>query len=570
MAPAWEEPTHAGVGRSVAEGRAPSGPVPGSVAGGAEEVRERARQVERERAGALVRAARSEGRGLEADEAARKAEAERALAQVVGLAREVNEVGATLAFSFWVEQGALTPLGYREEGGGGRTGRTVEAETLGRLLRPVFAEYMVRRTGEVVVTLRREESRWAVDYDARHQGSRPPEAKTLPLRRRGTTADSLRAFHEGARTGLSAVQVSAGGSARVELAVRMEDGQLTGWNLVGAWRTREGTGGAPRPLSPEVVGHAVQVLLPFTEGMGPRTVHLVLRAEHRPGEVEARGRAEAVRVERSSSELALTPEQSWYRSMHEAILLRWREGVYEGSAWLARKGVEETALWVVGGIIAKGAGFFAIRGLEWLPKALGRDPEAAAGWLRVALKRLSGQEKAAFEQLWRKVALEGEQALTRGEREALRGLFVRLERVIQQPLDDDLKRELRREARDYYATLYPQFAKALDALSKDLPIHHRRPLQYAHLFPDENINAAQNLAMLRNDVHKHINFLWERFRKARPNPTADEVRRAAEIIDRHFEPWYHRVDDPPGLLKSAQEARGVALHELQGRFPGLD
>jgi len=560
MAPVWGDPTEAwsgGGGEDHAVYRE-------------EEVRTRALRVEKERAGALVRAARREGRGTEADEAARKAETARALAQVVGLARGVDEIGATLTFTFWVEEGALTPLGYREESGGGQPGRAVEATVLERVLRPILTEYMSRRTGEVVLTLRREEARWAVDYDATHQGARPSEAKTLPLRSRGTTADSLLAFHEAARKGLNAVQVPAGGAERVELAVRLEDGRLVGWELVEARRTREGPGGTPWPLSSDVVGHTVQVLLPFTEGIGPRTVHLVLRAEHRLGETEARGRVESVRVERPPSAFALTPERNWYHAMHEAILLRWREDVYEGSAWLAQKGVDELALWCVGGIIAKGLGFFGTKGLEWVPRALGRGPEAAAGWLRSALKRLPTKEKKAFEQLWGKVALEGEQSLTRSERQTLRGLFVRIEQVIQQPLDEDSKKALREEARKYYKKLYPQFVKVLDKSTSQLPIHHRRQLEHAHLFPDEDINAGENLAMLQKSVHLKINHLWGRFRSARPNPTADEVRRAAEIIDRHFEPWYHRVDDPPGLLKTAEEARESALRELRGRFPGLD
>jgi hypothetical protein len=293
---------------------------------------------------------------------------------------------------------------------------------------------------------------------------------------------------------------------------------------------------------------------------------VVLNAAHRLGEKEAWGRVESALVERPPS----APELSWYRAMHEAILLRWREDVHEGSAWLAQKGVEEMALWFAGGVAAKGAGFFATKGLQWVPRALGREPELAAGWLRTSLKRLSGEEQAAFEQLWRKVALEGEQALSQSERETLRSLFVRLEQVLQQPLDNQLKRTLREQAREYYAKLYPQFAEALDKRGGALPIHHRRQLEHAHLFPDEDINAGENLAMLQAYVHKEINFLWGKFRKARPNPTADEVRRAAEIIDGHFEPWYHRIDDPPGLLKTAEESREAALRELRIRFPGLD
>ncbi|WP_309896074.1 hypothetical protein [Archangium sp.] len=542
-------------------------PVRSRVDDGQEQARERARRVEGERAEALVRAAREEGRE---PEEARKAETERALAWMVGVASGVREVGTRLVFTFWVHEGALTPLDYQEEGGGGSTGRGVEAHVLERELRPFFREPLGRSTGEVVLRLRREEGRWAVAYDATRQGTRPAEARTLAVGTRGTPSGTFLSVHEAMRKGLRAVQVWEGGAARVEMTVELEDGRLTGWELVEARHTREGTGGGPRALSSEVAGNAVQVVLPFTEGLGPRTVRLVLRVEHRAGEAEARGRVEEAWVERPSLEWALTPERSWYHAMHEATLLRWREGVYEGSAWLAQKGVEEAALWFVGGMVGKGLGSFMTKGLEGLPKALGREPEVAAGWLRSALKRISSEDRKTFERLWRKAALEGEQAMAQGERETLRRLFVRLEQVVQEPLAADPKKLLRDEAREYYKELYPQFVRALDALTEELPIHHRRPLQYAHLFPADDINAAENLAMLQKYVHQEINFLWVRFRKARPHPTADEVRRAAEIIDGYFEPWYHRVDDPPGLSKTAGEARQAALRGLRSHFPGLE
>ncbi|MCY1075162.1 hypothetical protein [Archangium lansingense] len=527
-----------------------------------EEVRERVRRVEEARAEALVLAAQREGRE---PEEAREAEADRALARVVGLCSGVEEVGAVLAFTFWVEGGALTLVGYQEERGGGRVGRPVDAEGLARVLRLVLTEYAGRHTGEVVVRLRREEARWAVDYDASRPSARPPEARRLPVRTPGTPAGAVLTLQEAARRLSRAVQVPAGGAARVELEVRLEDGRLAGGELREVRRTREGPGGSPLALSPEVAGHLVQVLLPFTEGLGPRTVLVVLRAEHLLGEARARGWVESARVERPP----VQPGQSWYLSMHEATLLRWREGVVEGSAWLAQRGVEEMALWFALGIIARSLGFFATEGLEWVTRALGREPEVVAGWLRTSLKRLTKEERTTFTQLWQKVALEGEQALSRSERKTLRGLFVRLEQAIQEPLNIDLKNTLREEARVYYAELYPQFARALKDLGSKFPVHHRRPLQYAHLFPDENINAAENLTMLQEYVHKEINFLWARFRKARPTPTADEVRRAAEIIDRQFEPWYHRIDDPSGVLKTAEQAKDAALRELQSRFPGL-
>jgi hypothetical protein len=135
--------------------------------------------VEEEKARALVLSAQRAGRE---SEAARKAETDRALARVVGLASGVEEVGARLAFTFWVEGDALTPVDYRREGGSGRAGRRVKAEELERVLRLVFSDYIGQRTGEVVLTLRREEAHWAVDYGAARRSSRPAEARTLPVR----------------------------------------------------------------------------------------------------------------------------------------------------------------------------------------------------------------------------------------------------------------------------------------------------------------------------------------------------------------------------------------------------
>ena len=51
-----------------------------------------------------------------------------------------------------------------------------------------------------------------------------------------------------------------------------------------------------------------------------------------------------------------------------------------------------------------------------------------------------------------------------------------------------------------------------------LPIHHRRPLQYAHLFPDENINAGENLAMLQKYVHQGNQLLVGKVSKGPAQP----------------------------------------------------
>jgi hypothetical protein len=527
----------------------------------------RAQAVEEARVQALVRAARQEGGGSEeAEAAAREAEAGRARAAVLGMALGVEEPGARLTFTWWAHEGALTPLGYREERGTGSTGRPVDGEGLDRMLRLVFSEYVGQRTGEVVLTLTREETRWAVDYDAPHASARPPEAKTLPVQARGTPAHTFLAFHEAAKDCLRTVQVPHGGAVQMDMRVHLEDGRLARWELLRSWRTREGSGGPSRPLSHTLVGAVTRVLLPFTEGLGPRSVHVVLQAEHRQAEAEARGQVALARVERPLP----APELSWYRAMHEATLLRWREDVHEGTAWLARRGVEELALWYAGGIAAQGASFFALKGLTVVTRALGRTPEAAAGWLRTTLSRLSGEQRKSFEQLWRKVQLEGEQSLTHGERKALRGLMEDIEALARKPLAPGEKDILRGKAREYYKKLHPELASLMDKNSQAYPVHHRRPLEHAHLFSDEDINAAANLVMMRDVVHKRINTVWTRLRKNRVALTAQEVEQVVDIIDKHFEArWYNRASFPESDLPLIDKALEATVAELRQRFPGI-
>jgi hypothetical protein len=530
-------------------------------------VESRAREVEAARVQALVLAARRDARGAEDEEAAaRESERERARAGMLDLTSGVEELGTTLSFTWWAQQGALTLLDYREERGGGRAGPPVGREELARVLRLVLAEYASRPTGEVVLTLRREETRWAVDYRASPAASPPAEVKTLPVRGPGNPAHTFLALHEAAKRWLRTVQVPTGGAVEAEMQVHLEDGRLTGWELRESRRTLEGRGGAPRSLSPEASGAVTRVLLPFTEGLGPRTVRLTLRAEHRVEEVEARGRVVLARVERPPP----APELSWYRALHESILLRWRESVHEGSAWLAQKGVEELALWYAGGIIAHGTGFFAIQGLSVVTRALKREPAAAAGWLRTTLVRLRSEDRRAFEQLWRKVQLEGEQALTRGERETLRGLMESIEQLVRTPLATHQKDFLRGEARKYYKQLHPEFAALMDSNPRVYPVHHRHPLEFAHCFPAEDINAAENLILVQVPVHSRINAIWTKFRGQAGNATAGDIDQVARIIDKHFEArWYNRTDLPESEIPLLDDAREAALKELRQLFPGM-
>lgn len=295
-------------------------------------------------------------------------------------------------------------------------------------------------------------------------------------------------------------------------------------------------------------------------------MHLVLLAEHRPEEALARAQVESALVERPP----LPPEPSWYLSLHESILLRWRADVHESSAWLAQRGVEELALWFAGGILAHGASFFATQGLEVLARALGRNPEASAGWLRSALVRLSSEDKRDFARLWSKVQLEGEAALSSSERASLRSLMERLEQLVRMPLTGDHKDTLRQAARNYYKELHPERVALMNADPTNLPIHHRHPLELAHLFPEEDVNAAANLILLRTPVHTRINAVWAKLRKRSTALTAQEAERVAALIDKHFGTrWYNRTELPEDELPLLDEALEATLAELRQLFPDV-
>ncbi len=502
-------------------------------------------------------------------EAGAVAEATLALAQVWSVASGVREVGGRLSFTFWSERGALTLTGYRATGRSGPPAQPVDDEAFQEEVAKVLTRFAQRHTGLVRLTLERQQAGWTVTYDTAAR-TRPPEVKTLPVRRAGLSAEAVETVTRGVGQVLRAVEVPAGGEAQVEFECSLEDGRPEQWRLRLFEVTREGTGGASRALAPALRGEAVAVLLPFTQGLGERTVHLRLRLSVPPGARQARGWVEEAEVERPLPPAALNAEfVAEYRAMHEDILRRWREETKAGAEWVARRGVEELALWYAGGIAVRGLGWLGERVAPTVLRALMRDGGSATGWLRTTLTRLSAEERLAFGRLWSKVQLEGEGALSGAERTELRELMEGMERLIHEPLDERAKKLLRDRAREAYKRFRPEFAQVLTEQGSELPVHHRHSLEYAHLFPEEDVNAADNLIMLMRNVHERINAIWIKFRRARPQATAEEVEAVARIIDKQFKPWYHQPMSPAQVPYSLEEAEETALKQLQRMFPAL-
>ncbi|MCY1081789.1 hypothetical protein [Archangium lansingense] len=366
-----------------------------------------------------------------AQEDARLAEAEAALELVWDLAKGRREVGSRLVFTFWAHDGALTLLRYEEQSGR-RAGLPANAEPLTRQLRPVFVDYLRGHIGEVVLTLTRAESNWTVDYDANSASTRPPEAKTLPVSRRGTPAQSLVKALEVATRVVRLMPVPPDGISSLRAEIMLVDDRIIHWEHRG-FQVLEGEG-SPRFLSQEAVERLARVLLPFTHGVGQRTVSLDLEGTQRKGEPIPRVQITEARILTPTPPYNEDPEFAVeYRALHEEILCRWREGVRDGAELLARYSVEELALWYVGGMLTRGAGLLFEAASPTVTRVLTRGGTEAAGWLRTALFRIPKAERAVFNNLWLKVQMEGAEALSRAEKNKLLLLMNRVEWLVRSP-----------------------------------------------------------------------------------------------------------------------------------------
>jgi len=503
-------------------------------------------------------------------EAGAMAEALLALSRIWSVASGVNEVGTQLSFTFWSERGALTLTGYSSSGRSGSPGEPVDGEALQQTLAKILTQFAQRHQGMVSLMLERQQAQWTVTYSTSTQ-PRPPEAKTLPVRRAGLPRQVVEAVTYELGQCLTGVGLPAGGEAQVEVAFLLEDDRIEERRLRLFEVTHEGTGGTPRSLAPSVLDEATTVLLPFTQGVGERTVHLRMKLVLPPGARQARGWVVEASIERPlpSPELDATLVAE-YQAMHEDILRRWREETKAGATWVANKGAEELVLWYAGGVVVRGLGWLGGRVAPTVLRALQRSKEAGTGWLRTTLARLPGDKRQAFERLWMKVQLEGKRSLSSAERHELRELMEGIEQLIRTPLDTNTKNKLRADAREAYKRLHPHLAQLMDRHRGLLPIHHRRQLEYAHLFPEDDINAADNLILVTSEVHDRINALWTKFRRARTQATAEDVERMARTLDDQFKHWYHQPREPPALPYSLAEAEQRALKQLRRLFPGLE
>jgi hypothetical protein len=504
----------------------------------------------------------------EALEDARRAEIESAVTALWSVVSEVREVGAKLEFTYWAEGGALTLLSLRRGEWGREPGGAIARESFISDMRELLSTYTEEKLGAVRLTLVREERRWRADYttDGWDDFLPPMEAKAWPVRRVGVHAEVLERLATAGREISSRVWVPSGAQVRWNIEVALEDEWVRDLETR---PPRSLPGGTSVRAAPETVGTLVNVLVPFTQGLGPRKVRLELEGTHIPGSGMSRWKvvvAEVVRPpqpEPENAEVALE-----YRAMHEQIQRRWREESREGLQYLGVFTLEQIALWVVGGVVARGAGLVLEAAAPTIARVLARGGTNAVGWFRSLLARAAPAEKQALAKLMAKAETQGLEALTRAERQELQLLFGRLEKLPTTPLNQlgGAKNALREQAQtSFYNKFHPGLDRVLrDANGARYDVHHRIPLEYAHRFPLRDINSEANLIAAARPVHAKINYVWARFRRAPRTPQEEEILQVEMIVNKNFGRWFNKLyDETPTSAESLTSAELRALEEVE-------
>jgi hypothetical protein len=102
-------------------------------------------------------------------------------------------------------------------------------------------------------------------------------------------------------------------------------------------------------------------------------------------------------------------------------------------------------------------------------------------------------------------------------------------RGVTTALDSAAKKQLRGEARKVYQHV------SGTTLSSTTQVHHRIPLEWTHLFPDDP-NRVPNLVAVDSAVHGRINELWRQFKVGLNGctPSQTEIFSQARAIDSQF------------------------------------
>ncbi|MCY1080152.1 hypothetical protein [Archangium lansingense] len=508
---------------------------------------------------------RTDGSGEEghAEVEARQAEVAWALARMWEVASGEEQIGTVLVFTFWVERGAFTLLSQSRGAARGETGQPVRAESFMQGLRSLLTMLAEMRTGALSFTLHRERSRWRSDYEAASM-EEPAEARKHPARRTGVSVGTLLAVQAMTKQVVRVLQVPAGASARMTVELALEDDRLMGWKS-GPYQA--GSGGRGRPADARAEQVLTLAVLPFTRGLGPRTVRLELSGTHDGKSATSHWRVARVETLRPEpADEAVEDVLREYRLLHAEVFHRYREEMVDSVQLAGVFTLEQVALCVIGGLVGKGLHLAFEVLAPTVMRVVTRGGVAGMRWLRTQLVRAGRKDQELLRRLFAKVETEGVGSLSAAERNELTELLRRMEQSLTVKVDPDAKRKLRAKAKsDFYNVLHPDLKQLLrDADGNQYDVHHLVPLEYAHLFPELDINAAVNLKALGKPAHEGVNKMWNLFRiKAGDSANPEQVKKMVAITEQQFGCWFNKVYEPGQSDALLEKATAAALNDVR-------
>ena len=295
------------------------------------------------------------------------------------------------------------------------------------------------RPSEVTLELEREETGWSVDLDKSSKEEPPPSARTIPSVHSGVSRSTHQQVLDTARGIVRLMAVPRGGSAELTAHVSLEDSRILSWEP----EELDSSGSGPAlSAGEEAVNLVVAVLLPFTQGLGERTVSLSLQAEHHPGEARPRWRIIAAHLlEPPPLPPQVADIHGEYKRLHESILIGFQDETRETAVLAAGFTLEQIAYSIVGGLALKGAWVLIGKGAPTILSVLSKGGKAAVRWFRDLLVRAPAAEREALLRLWTKAETQGLNALTAAEKQQFQVLMSRLEKVLESPVGDTMPRK---------------------------------------------------------------------------------------------------------------------------------
>jgi hypothetical protein len=229
--------------------------------------------------------------------------------------------------------------------------------------------------------------------------------------------------------------------------------------------------------------------------------------------------------------------------------------------------LEQVALCVIGGLVGKGLHVAYEALAPTVMRVVRRGGVAGMRWLRTQLVRAGRKDQEVLRRLFAKVETEGFESLSAAERNELTELLRRMEQSLTVKLEGTSKDALRARAqKDFYGLFHPELAAVLKGDGgRRYDVHHLIPLEYAHLFPELDINAAANLKALGKPVHEGINKMWNAFRNKVAGSTAspEQVKEMVAITQRHFGRWFNKVYEPSQSDALLEKATAAALKDVR-------